>query len=62
MTALNLGVLSKLVFGTDYPGIRQKPYLDMLMAVNKYAPHKDLHIPSEKLWEMLDENVHPLLP
>jgi predicted TIM-barrel fold metal-dependent hydrolase len=62
LTALNLGVFQKLVFGTDYPGIRQKPYLDMLMSANKYAPHKDLQIPEEKLWAMLDENVQPLMP
>jgi len=62
LTALNLGVLQKLVFGTDYPGIRQKPYLDMLMSVNKYASHRDLQIPVEKLWAMLDENVQPLMP
>jgi hypothetical protein len=57
-----MGVLQKLVFGTDYPGIRQKPYLDMLMGVNKYAPHRDLQIPPEKLWAMLDVNIQPLLP
>jgi len=62
LTAMNMGVLQKLVFGTDYPGIRQKPYLDMLMAVNRYAPHRDLQIPAEKLWAMLDENVQPLMP
>ena len=62
LTAMNLGVLQKLVFGTDYPGIRQKPYLDMLMSVNKYAPHNDLQIPAEKLWAMLDENVQHLMP
>lgn len=61
LTALNLGVINKMVFGTDYPGIRQKPYLDMLLSINKYAPHRDLQIPSEKLWAMLDENVQPLL-
>ena len=62
LTALNLGVLQKLVFGTDYPGIRQRPYLDMLMSANKYAPNRDLQIPVEKLWAMLDENVQPLMP
>jgi predicted TIM-barrel fold metal-dependent hydrolase len=62
LTALNMGVIQKLIFGTDYPGIRQKPYLDMLMSVNRYSPHRDLQIPAERLWAMLDENVQPLLP
>jgi hypothetical protein len=51
-----------MVFGTDYPGIRQKPYLDMLLSINRYAPHRDLRIPEEMLLAMLDENVKPLLP
>ena len=62
LSALNMGVLQKLVFGTDYPGIRQKPYLDMLTSVNRYTPHRDLQIPVEKLWAMLDENAQPLMP
>ena len=62
LTALNLGVIDKIVFGTDYPGIRQKPYIDMLMSVNKYAVDRDLQIPEQKLWAMLDTNVKPLLP
>jgi hypothetical protein len=33
----------------------------MLMSVNKYAPHRDLYIPTERLWAMLDENIQPLL-
>lgn len=62
LTALNLGVLKKLVFGTDYPGVRQRPYVDMLMSVNRYAAHPDLMIPEDQLSAMLDENVQPLLP
>lgn len=62
LTALNMGVLNKMVFGTDYPGIRQKPYLDMLLSINRYVPHRDLRIPEEMLLAMLDENVKPLLP
>lgn len=62
MIAQNLGIIHKLVFGTDYPGVRQKQYVDMLMSVNRYAPHPDLRIPEEQLWAMLDVNVQPLLP
>jgi len=62
LTALNLGVINKLVFGTDYPGLRQRPYLDMLMNVNRYAPHEDLRIPPGKLADMLDVNVKPVMP
>ncbi|HEX9913498.1 MAG TPA: amidohydrolase family protein [Candidatus Bathyarchaeia archaeon] len=64
LVALNLGVIDKLVFGTDYPGVRQRQYVDMLMGVNRYAPHRDLHIPLDKLSGMLDKNVHSagLLP
>jgi len=62
LTALNLGVLNKLVFGTDYPGVRQRPYLDLLMSVNRYAAHPDLMIPEDRLRAILDENVQPLLP
>lgn len=62
LTALNLGVMNKLVFGTDYPGVRQRPYIDMLMSVNRYAAHPDLMIPEEALQAMLDRNVAPLLP
>lgn len=64
LVALNLGVIDKLVFGTDYPGVRQKQYVDMLMGVNRYAPHRDLHIPLDKLSGMLDRNIHEsgLLP
>jgi predicted TIM-barrel fold metal-dependent hydrolase len=62
LTALNLGVIGKLVFGTDYPGVRQRPYVDTLMSVNRYAPHPDLEIPEDSLRAMLDENVGPLLP
>ncbi len=62
LTALNLGVLSKMVFGTDYPGVRQRPYVDMLMNINRYAPHDDLKIQQSRLSAILDENVQPLLP
>ena len=62
LTALNLGVIGKLVFGTDYPGVRQRPYLDLLMSVNMYAPREELRIPEEMLQAMLDVNVEPLLP
>ncbi|MCW4036563.1 MAG: amidohydrolase, partial [Candidatus Bathyarchaeota archaeon] len=62
LTALNLGVLKKLVFGTDYPGVRQRPYVEMLMSVNRYAAHPDLMIPEDRLSAILDENVQPLLP
>jgi hypothetical protein len=62
LTALNLGVINRLVFGTDYPGVRQRPYVELLMSVNKYAPHEDLRIPKSHLAEMLDENVKPIMP
>ncbi len=62
LTALNLGVLNKLVFGTDYPGVRQRPYVDLLMSVNRYATHPDLRIPEDGLAAIMDENVLPLLP
>jgi len=62
LTAVNLGVIEKLVFGTDYPGVRQKPYADLLMSVNKYATHEDLRIPEEKLVAILGENARSLLP
>jgi predicted TIM-barrel fold metal-dependent hydrolase len=62
LTALNLGVLNKMVFGTDYPGVRQRPYVNMLMSVNRYATHPDLRIPEDRLSDIMDENVRPLLP
>jgi len=62
LTAVNLGVIEKLVFGTDYPGVRQRPYVDLLMSVNKYATHEDLRIPEEKLVAILGDNARPLLP
>ena len=62
LTALNLGVLNKMVFGTDYPGVRQRPYIDMLMSINRYATHEDLKIPESKLLSIIDENAQPLLP
>jgi hypothetical protein len=51
-----------MVFGTDYPGVRQRPYVDMLMNINRYAPHDDLKIQQSRLSAILDENVQPLLP
>lgn len=62
LTALNLGVIEKLIFGTDYPGVRQKFYSELLMSVNLYAPHEDLKIPVKKLESIMDENIKPLLP
>ena len=62
LTALNMGVMHKMIFGTDYPGVRQRPYVDMLMNINRYAPHSDLHLPMDKVSDMLDKNVQPLLP
>jgi predicted TIM-barrel fold metal-dependent hydrolase len=62
LTALNLGVLNKVVFGTDYPGVRQRPYVDMLMSINRYATHEDLRIPESKLLSIINENAQPLLP
>jgi predicted TIM-barrel fold metal-dependent hydrolase len=62
LTALNLGVFKKIVFGTDYPGIRQKPYVDILMNINRYAKHDDLKLPIEKVADVLDKNIQPLLP
>jgi predicted TIM-barrel fold metal-dependent hydrolase len=62
LTALNLGVLNKMIFGTDYPGVRQRPYIDILMSINRYANHEDLKIPESKLLSIIDENVTPLLP
>jgi hypothetical protein len=34
----------------------------MLLSINRYATHRDLRIPEERLLAMLDENVKPLLP
>lgn len=62
LVALNLGVMDRMVFGTDYPGVRQRPYVDMLMNLNRYAAHDDLRIPLDKISAMLDRNVQPLLP
>ena len=62
LAALNLGVIDRVVFGTDYPGVRQRPYLDMIMNINRYASHPDLRIPMDRLSAMLDVNVLPLLP
>ncbi|MEE8355639.1 MAG: amidohydrolase family protein [Candidatus Bathyarchaeia archaeon] len=62
LTALNLGVINKLIFGTDYPGVRQRPYMDMLMNVNRYATHEDLKIPHELLNSIATDNIVPLTP
>lgn len=62
LTALNLGVLNKMVFGTDYPGVRQRLYLDMLMSFNRCATHKDLKISENQISAILDENVAPPRP
>ena len=62
LIALNLGVIKKLVFGTDYPGVRQRPYIDMLMNINRYATHEDLKIPPSLLDSIATDNVEPLLP
>ena len=62
LTALNLGVLNKMVFGTDYPGVRQKPYIDMLMSINRYSTHEDLRISEAGLLSIVGENAQPLLP
>jgi predicted TIM-barrel fold metal-dependent hydrolase len=62
LTALNLGVMKKLVFGTDYPGVRQRPYIDMLMSINRYATHEDLKIPRSLLDSIATDNIEPLLP
>lgn len=62
LVALNLGVIDKMVFGTDYPGVRQRPYVEMLMGLNRYAHHRDLQIPMDMISGMLDRNIQPLLP
>ncbi len=62
LTALNLGVINKLVFGTDYPGVRQRPYIDMLLNINRYTIHEDLKIPQHLLHSLATTNVEPLLP
>lgn len=62
LTALNMGVLHKMIFGTDYPGVRQRPYVDMLLNINRYATHDDLKLPMDKVSDILDKNIQPLLP
>jgi hypothetical protein len=62
LTALNMGVIHKMIFGTDYPGVRQRPYVNMLMNINRYAPHEDLRLPMDKVSDILDKNIQPLLP
>jgi hypothetical protein len=62
MTALNLGVMHKMIFGTDYPGVRQRTYVDMLMNINRYATHEDLRLPMDKVSALLDKNIQSLLP
>lgn len=62
LTALNLGVIHKLISGTDYPGVRQRPYRDMLLNINRYATHEDLKIPQEMLHSIATDNIEPLTP
>jgi len=62
LTALNLGVMNKVLFGTDYPGVRQKAYLEILWSVNRFSPSRDLDIPLDSLQATLDANPAPLLP
>ena len=62
LTALNMGVMHKMIFGTDYPGVRQRPYVDMLMNINRYATHEDLKLPMDKVADLMDKNIQPLLP
>ncbi|MGD2141846.1 MAG: amidohydrolase family protein [Candidatus Bathyarchaeota archaeon] len=62
LTALNLGVIDKMVFGTDYPGVRQRPYQDMLLSINRYSTHEELRIPQKMLNAIMDINALPLLP
>jgi predicted TIM-barrel fold metal-dependent hydrolase len=62
LTALNLGVINKIIFGTDYPGVRQRPCMDMLLNINRYATHEDLKIPQEMLHSMATDNIDPLMP
>jgi len=62
LTALNLGVIHKLIFGTYYPGVRQRPYMDMLLNINRYATHEDLKIPLEMLHSIATDNIDPLTP
>ncbi len=61
LKALNLGVLDRILFGTDYPGIRQGEYVELLMSVNRYAPSPELEIPLKGLQGVLGENAKPLL-
>ena len=62
LTALNMGVMHKMIFGTDYPGVRQRPYVDMLMNINRYATHDDLKLPMDRVSDIMDKNIQPLLP
>lgn len=57
LTALNMGVMHKMIFGTDYPGVRQRPYVDMLLNINRYSHHADLNLPMDKVSDMLDKNL-----
>jgi len=62
LKALNLRVLDHILFGTDYPGIKQAEYVELLMSINRYAVHPELEIPPKSLGEILGENARPLLP
>lgn len=62
LKALNLGVLDHILFGTDYPGIKQAEYLSMVMSINRYAASPELEIPFKELERILGENAKPLLP
>ncbi|MCD6479911.1 amidohydrolase family protein [Candidatus Bathyarchaeota archaeon] len=62
LKALNLGVLDHIVFGTDYPGIKQAEYVEMLLSINQYAVNPELEIPIKELEAILGENAKPLLP
>ena len=62
LTSLKLGVLNKIVFGTNYPGVRQSPYVDTPMPVTSYTTHICLRIPEDQPSGILDKNAWPLLP
>ena len=62
LTALNLGVINKMIFGTDYPGVHQRPYMDMLLNINRYTTHEDLKIPQAILHSIATDNIEPLTP
>jgi hypothetical protein len=43
-------------------GVHKKPYLGMLMSVNRYTAHEELRLPEASLMAMVNENVKSLLP